>query len=200
MVANYATLEELKSRPRIGDIDDDALLNKALAAASRGIDNRCGRRFDLDTTVSARVYNPRDRVVHQDDGDLFLVDDIGTTTGLVVEIGSAGSSTWTTVTSSNYEVYPDNTLAENKPIEGLLLLSYPVTSALFRLRVTAKWGWPAVPADISEATLIQASRLFARKDSPDGVLGGSEWGVVRLSRVDPDVKDMTEAYAKAGFA
>lgn len=198
MVANYATPEELKSRPRITDIEDDALILKALTAASRGIDDRCGRRFDLDETATTRTFNPRDRVVRQEDGDLVLIDDIGTLTGLVVEVGSGSS--WTAVGSSDYETYPDNCLVENKPVEGLLLLSWPITSPQLRLRVTARWGWPAVPATISEATLIQASRLFARKDSPDGVLGTSEWGVVRLSRVDPDVRDMTEHYAKPGFA
>lgn len=198
MVANYATLSELKSRPRIGDIDDDALLNKALSAASRGIDDRCGRRFDLDATATARVYNPRDRVVRHEDGDLFLLDDFGTTAGLVVEIGSGAS--WTAITASNYETYPDNALVENWPIEGLLLLSWPITSPRLRLRVTARWGWPSVPDAISEATLIQASRLFARKDSPEGVMGSAEWGVVHLSRVDPDVKAMTDRYVKPGFA
>jgi hypothetical protein len=198
MVANYATLVELKSRPRITDVDDDDLLNRALSAASRGIDDRTGRRFDLDAAVSARVFNPRDRVVRHDDGDLFLLPDIGTTTGLVVEVGSGSS--WTTISASNYETYPDNALAESWPIEGLLLLSWPITSARTRLRVTAKWGWPAVPAAIVEATLIQASRLFARKDSPEGVMGTGEWGVIRVSRVDPDVEALIQPYAKPGFA
>jgi hypothetical protein len=198
MVANYATLEELKSRPKITDVQDDALLSKALAAASRGIDDRCGRRFDLDATATARVYNPRGRVVEHDDGQLILIDDIGSTTGLVVEVG-AGSS-WTTIAADNYEAYPDNTLAESWPIEGLLLIGFPITTPRARLRVTAKWGWPAVPVPISEATLIQASRLFARKDSPEGVMGSGEWAPIRLSRVDPDVQSMTERYAKPGFA
>jgi hypothetical protein len=197
-VAIYATLEELKSRPRITDVGDDALLNKALAAASQGIDDRCGRRFNLDETATARVYNPRGRVVHHNDGDLFLVDDIGSTDGLVVEVGSGSS--WSTVAASNFEPYPDNCLVEGWPIEGLLLLQWPIVSASQRLRVTAKWGWPAVPAPISEATLIQATRLFSRKDSPEGVAGQTEWGVVRVTRVDPDVQALTERYMRPGFA
>jgi hypothetical protein len=46
-----------------------------------------------------------------------------------------------------------------------------------------------------QATLIQAARLYRRKDSPEGVTGSAEWGVVRLPRIDPDVsaliKDLT---------
>lgn len=197
-MADYATLIQLKKRPRITDTDDDDLLNQALAAASRGIDNRCGRRFDLDASATAKTFNPRDRVVRHDDGDLFLLPDIGSTTGLVVEVGR--DSSWTTISASNYEAYPDNALADDWPIEGLLLLNWPISSARTRLRVTARWGWPTVPAAIVEATLIQASRLFARKDSPEGVSGTGEWGVIRVSRVDPDVEALIQPYAKPGFA
>lgn len=68
------------------------------------------------------------------------------------------------------------------------------------MRITAQFGWPAVPDDISEAALIQAARLFKRKDSPEGVIGNAEWGVVRLSRRDPDVWNLIEQYVLPGFA
>ncbi|MFC8456442.1 hypothetical protein ACFUJ0_06100 [Streptomyces sp. NPDC057242] len=67
------------------------------------------------------------------------------------------------------------------------------------MRVGTRFGWPAVPDDITEAALIQAARLYRRKDSPEGVTGSAEWGVVRLSRRDPDVWNLIDPYVLPGF-
>ena len=65
--------------------------------------------------------------------------------------------------------------------------------------MTAQFGWPAVPDDIHEAALILASRLYKRKDSPEGIIGSAEWGVRNLSRRDPDVWNLIEPYIIPGF-
>ena len=164
MANEYGTLVALKERLGIeaDDTSRDAPLNSALAAASRGIDRATGRRFWLDADPVQRTYNPRGRIVRESDGDLFLVDDIGNVAGLVVETGSGTS--WSAVT--DYETGPENAIADGKPITGLLrtLGTWGLTTT--RLRVTARFGWPAVPDEVTEAALIQASRLYKRKDSP----------------------------------
>lgn len=197
MANEYGTLTSLKERLGIetADTTADTLLNSALSAASRGIDRATGRRFWLDPEPVQRTFNPRGHVVRDPDGDLFLVDDIGSTAGLVVESGSGGS--YTAVTG--YETSPDNALADGKPITGLLRVNGTWGAATSRLRVTARFGWPAVPADITEATLIQANRLYKRKDSPEGIIGSAEWGVRNLSRRDPDVWALIEPYILPGF-
>ncbi|HEY9351873.1 MAG TPA: hypothetical protein VIP28_01425 [Nocardioides sp.] len=199
MAQSYGSVATLKAQLNIepADTSRDDLLTRALAAASRGIDKACGRgrRFWLDAAPVARVFTPFDRVVCRDDGDLLLVDDIGSTTGLVVETGTAGS--WASVTS--YETSPDNALLDGHAITGLLLTNGTWGTALNRVRITAQFGWPAVPDDITEAALIQAARLYRRKDSPEGVTGSAEWGVVRLSRRDPDVWNLIEPYILPGF-
>lgn len=197
MANEYGTLAALKERLSIesSDTSRDTLLNSALASASRGIDKTCGRRFWLDAQPVQRTFNPRGRIVREDDGDLFLVDDIGNVTGLVVETGSGVS--WTAVTG--YETSPDNALADSKPITGLLRTLGTWGIATTRLRVTARFGWPSVPADITEASLIQATRLYKRKDSPEGIIGSAEWGVRNLSRRDPDVWALIEPYILPGF-
>jgi hypothetical protein len=196
-VANeYADLGTLKRQLGLDDTDDsrDALLEQALTAASRSIDRACGRRFWLDGTVVQRVYRPQGRTVVEADGTLLLVDDIGSTSGLVVETGSSGF--WSVV--STWEALPDNALVISRPITGLLR-SGGWGTGTSRVRVTARFGWPAVPDEIVQATLIQANRLFKRKDSPEGVTGSAEWGVVRLSRRDPDVWNLIEPYVLPGF-
>ncbi|HCA86373.1 MAG TPA: hypothetical protein DEQ61_13235 [Streptomyces sp.] len=195
MANDYATLATLKLSMGITDTDRDALLEQALASASRGIDRMTGRRFYLDATAVQRTYNPAGKVVRDGPGERLLTDDIGDDAGLIVETGAGGS--WTAVT--DYEMTPDNALARGLPVTGLLRPSAGWGSGTARVRVTARWGWPAVPEEIVQATLIQASRLFKRKDSPEGVTGSAEWGVVRLSRRDPDMWALIEHFVLPGF-
>jgi hypothetical protein len=197
-VANeYGTLAALKERLGVeaDDTSRDTSLASALAAASRGIDKVTGRRFWLDATPVVRTYRLAGRVVCDADGELLLVDDIGSVTGLVVESGSGVSFTAVT----GYETSPDNALADGEAITGLRIGSTWGTASS-RVRVTARFGWPAVPDDVTEAALIQASRLYKRKDSPEGIIGSAEWGVRNLSRRDPDVWALIEPYTLTGFA
>ncbi|MET9952385.1 phage gp6-like head-tail connector protein [Streptomyces sp. NPDC006339] len=197
MAEVYGTVAALKRRLNIAAADTtaDDLLQAALAAASRGIERATGRRFWLDTEPTTRTYSTAGRVARRDDGALLLVDDIGSATGLLVETGSGG--TYAPVTG--YETSPDNAIADGRPITGLLRAVGGWGTATIRVRVTARHGWPAVPDDITEAALIQATRLYRRKDSPEGVTGSAEWGVVRLSRRDPDVWNLIEPFVLPGF-
>lgn len=196
MAHEYGTRQALKERLGI-EADDDSrntLLDAALGAASRGINKVTGRRFWLDDTASSRVYRLAGRVVCEADGDLLLVDDIGNIDDLVVETG--GGLSWTVITG--YETQPDNALADGEPITALLR-SGGWGTYNSRVRVTTRWGYPAEPEDITEASLIQASRLYKRKDSPEGIIGSAEWGVRNLSRRDPDVWALIEPYCLPGF-
>ncbi|MEE1763696.1 phage gp6-like head-tail connector protein [Streptomyces sp. SP18BB07] len=199
MANEYGNLATLRRRVGLeaSDTSQDADLMSALSASSRSIDKTCGRRFWLDPAPVARVYRPSGRVVREPDGDLFLVDDIGSVSGLVVETGPAAGP-WTAVTG--YETTPDNALADGKPVTGLLLPNGTWSrGSTSRVRVTTRFGWPAEPPDITEASYLLASRLYKRKNSPEGVLGSAEWGVVRLSRRDPDVWNLLEPFILPGF-
>jgi hypothetical protein len=199
MANEYATRNELKTQMGIelADTSRDALLDKALTAASRGIDRATGRRFWLDATPTARIYRLHARVVREDDGNVLLVDDIGSITGITVESAPVSGGSYSTVTG--YETTPDNALADGYPITGLLRPNSIWGTSFTRIRVTARFGWPAVPDDIAQACLIQASRLYKRKDSPEGIIGSAEWGVRNLSRRDPDVWALIEPYILPGF-
>jgi hypothetical protein len=180
----YITLAQLKAALKITDTADDVALQRAITSASAAVDSFTGRRFWIDDAVVPRIFRPARRVTWDRDGQLFLTDDIASSTGLIVEMGTP--SQWTLVT--DYEPHPDNALVKGKPITGLLRLAWWFGGYGLRLQVTAKWGWPAVPAEVVEATLIQAARLYRRKDSPEGILGSADWGAIRVSRVDPDVQ------------
>ena len=65
------------------------------------------------------------------------------------------------------------------------------------VRVEATYGWPAIPNAVKQATILQASRMFTRYDSPLGVAGFGEMGAMRVSfRVDPDVGQLLEPFVR----
>lgn len=194
----YATLDELKTRLQISltDTTQDAALTDVLTAACRQVDEDCGRRFYLDAAASARVLNPYGRTACTSRGYELLVDDIGSTAELIVETGSGSS--YTAIT--DYETFPDNAITLGRPVTSLLGVWQPwAFTRQDRVRVTAVWGWPSVPSQIKQATLIEAQRLSRRKDSPEGVAGFNDLGVVRLARYDPDYDRLISSYKLPGF-
>lgn len=180
----YGTLDELKLMRGISDTGDDLLLTKALVTASRRVDARCGRRFWLDPAPVARAFGAAGRVTP--DGRL-LVDDIGSLDGVVVESGYGAG--WSAV--SGWQLGPDNA-----PVTGWPYTEVHGCWSGGRVQITARWGWPAVPEDVSMATLLLASRLFLRKNSPEGLLRSAEFGSVRVSRWDPDVDALLGPYVQ----
>lgn len=194
MANEYVTLTELKDIRQITDADSDTMLQKRITRASRAIDDRTGRRFYADGVASARIYRIAGRVVCDDDGSVLLVDDIASATGLIVETGDG--TVWSPIT--DHETEPENALALGRAITGIrrVLYGWPAR----RARVTADWGWPAVPDAIAEATLLLANRRFMRRDSPEGVAGWAQDGPVRVSRFDPDIEDLVSPYVLTGFA
>jgi hypothetical protein len=175
--------------------DRDDLIEQAIAAASRAIDQRCGRRFYAEQTATARTFPIVGGTYYDDLDQVLLIDDVATATDLAVATGGTGN--WTTVTG--WETGPDNALAYSQPITQIRASAgwLPVTG---RVQVTARWGWPAVPDGVAQAALLLAARLYRRKDSPQGVLGSADWGTIRVSRFDPDVDALLEPYILPGFA
>ncbi|WP_330242010.1 phage gp6-like head-tail connector protein [Streptomyces sp. NBC_00525] len=190
----YVDLTDVKAAAGMASDDDtrDALLTTAINAATKLIDNETGRTFTLDAAASARVFVPSF-------GDLLIIDDVGAAAGVVVEVGSVGSTSWSELDSSAYELHPLNALAKGKPVTGLAAPASAGWGSRTRVRVTARWGWPAVPDEVVQACMIQAVRLFKRKDSPEGIMGSDQWGLARLSRVDPDVQALIAHLALPGF-
>lgn len=189
-MTDYALLADLKTHLRITTTSDDTELSAKLTAASRRVDRDTGRKhgFGVDVSTSQRIYSP----THE---TLLLVDDISTASGVVVEIGA--NSSWSTVDANSYVFGPDNAVVDGRAIEVIRRTVgwWPVND-IQQIRVTATFGWPAVPDEIKAATLLVAARLFRRKDSPEGVAGFNDLGVVRLGRYDPDYDALIGGYVK----
>ncbi len=185
----YSTLAFLKKTTNRGTADTtaDDLLAQSLEAGSRAVEEYCdGRVFYLADTATARTFPTRRRICVAE-GYRLPVDDIGHAT-FTAEVGDG--TTWTTLT--DVTVYPENALAKGKAITGLVSQTDWANSRL--ARITARWGWPTVPSAVTQATFLHSSRLYRRKDSPEGVAGNSEWGLVRVPNLDPDVKALLAPY------
>jgi hypothetical protein len=194
----YITLSELRGEIGItvaSDTTDDARLEAAIEAASRAIDNETGRHFYLDATASARYYTA-------EDGDYLRVDDIGTATGLIVQTDDDDDRDYDyTWASTDYDTEPENAIADSRPITALRIT--PLGQYVFPrnrrgCKITAKWGWPAIPDVIRTATMIEAFRLYKRRDAPFGVMGSVETGQMTIPALDPDVKRLIAPYRKMG--
>jgi hypothetical protein len=185
----YATLAQLKDRLGIGvsDTTDDLTLNDALSGASSGIEACCNRQFNDAGTESARVFYPiSSRIVR--------TNDFQSTAGLVVATDPGEDATYEIIgTSASFELKPLNGVVHGQagwPYNKIVAVGrtgfyFPCTGRA-SVKVTARWGWAAVPSPIKLATLILAEDLAKLKDLPFGSGGYGEWGRIK-ARENPNV-------------
>ena len=189
----------------ISDNADNDLLENLVESASRSIDRIANRRFYLDATASARLYRAYSNI-------FVYVDDIGTTSSLVVAVDENGNGTYskTLTLNTDYILDPLTSPSLNRPYTQLTMVSNTETWPIFPgltsnglrpgVQVTARWGWPSVPDDLNMACLILTADLYKRKDAPGGILGLGDLGVVRMSPIGRDVTAMVRAYKKEVIA
>lgn len=193
---NYATLAELKSRIGISDTTDDTKLTFALATASRGVEKICLRQFNDAGTVSARRFPVKY-------SEYVDVDDFSTDVGLLIGVDDGDDGTYSTSwTTDHYELEPVNGIVDGEigwPYNQICSIgdySFPTYNRRRSpVRVTARWGWAAVPAPVKEATLVVAEETFKLKDAPFGVAGYGEFGAVRI-RQNPLAMNMILPYRR----
>lgn len=196
IVNGYASLNQVKAALRISDTVDDALLEMAVESASRLIDGYCGRSFFSQGTA-VRVYAPDNPYVVQ-------IDDLSSSTVTVKTSSDADQNFDTTWKATDIQLEPLNGRTEGqawpftriRAINDYLFPSDDYGEAT--VQVTGVFGWPGgVPTNVTQATVIQASRIFKRLDSPLGVAGFGEMGAMRVGRgLDPDVAQLVEPYRK----
>lgn len=185
----YASLTDLQARLTERPSQTSALVS-LLDTASAAVEDYCHRVFTLDAAASERVYVARL-------SELVTVDDVADPATAVVSTGS--TSSWTMLAAADYWWGPVNSLTAGRPAEVLYATgAFPVSGAP-SVKVFAKWGWPSVPAPVTEAVLLLASRLYARRSSPTGVAGFGDYGVVRVSSTDVDATGLLSGYVRPGI-
>ncbi len=190
----YCTLSELKTALAIEDIQDDIGLEAAILTASRMIDDYTGRFFYRNGTTAAPVI----RYFTAPDEYFLAVDDF-VSLNQVASDDNFDQSYTTIWAATDYMVEPVNNALRGWPYSRLIAIDRYIWPYKLpqTVKITGVWGYPSVPAEISMATKIQASRLFIRRQSPFGIAGTPELGTVRLSsRLDPDVEALIKPFRK----
>jgi hypothetical protein len=190
----YVPVNDLKDRLDINDEDDENRLNGAVTAASRGIEKFCRRQFNDAGVASARVYKATSEC-------LTKVDDFHTTAGLVVKVDNDGDGIYeTTLPASDYECEPLNGVVDGEPgwpywtLHAVRYQRFPMLGRA-GVQVTAQWGWAAVPTPVVEACRVAAEELFKLRDTPFGIGGYGDFGIVR-ARDNPFVARMCAPYQR----
>lgn len=181
----YTTLSDLKARMGITDTTEDALLEAAITAASRAIDDWTGRRFYAATET--RYYSA-------DNVYLLSVDDLLSVDTLKIDDGSRTyATTWA---ATDFELEPANTDPKTRIAvtpQGRYTFPWHKRS----VEVTGSFGYSATaPAPIQEACLMLAARYFRRKDAPLGDFGGGGVGEGSIAGIDPDIRAILAPYRR----
>lgn len=190
----YATLAEVKASLAITDTQDDTMLEIAITASSRMIDDYTDRFFYINgsTQTPATYYYTAEDFWLLSTDDNFSVTEIATDDNF--------DQTWSTVwATSDYFSEPVNNPNRGWPYNRLVAIDRYVFPKNIPngVRIKGRFGWSAVPAEINQACIIQSSRLFVRKQSPFGIAGTPELGTVRLtSRLDPDVEALIRPFKR----
>lgn len=183
----YATADQLKRWIGFDDSLDDDLIDAAINTASRHIDQHCSQFFYL-TTATARTFTP----AHD---EYLYTPPISSTSGLVVkaDYGDSGTFGTTLTVVTDYVLKPDSgydATGRAVPYSKVCTIGARYFPRWERpsVEITAEWGWTTVPAEVEQACLIQASRIYRRRLTPEGFAAGEAFGAIRISsRLDPDV-------------
>lgn len=187
----YCTLAELKASLDITDSIDDGILERAITSASRAIDRYCARNFYKVTAT--RLFVPRDNYIVDID-DLVSLTTLKTTD----DDTQTFDITWS---ASDYQLEPLNGVVDGMPtpytrIRAIGDYTFPLLEGEASVQIAGVFGFNAVPDEVNYATMIQASKLYKRKDSPLGVISG-EYGAMRVGvRLDPQVSELVDAYRR----
>jgi len=191
----YITLSLLKSSLSITDEIDDDFLELAIESASRQIDQSCERQFFQETAT--RVYAPRDSYVTE-------IDDLVSLTTLKTSSDADGTFdiTWQ---PKDYQLEPLNGIVGGiaSPTTQIRVTDeylFVTDGGEATVQVTGTFGWSSIPVQIQQATLILASRLFERRNSPLGVAGFGDLGAIRVSRIDADIENLIMPFKKIRMA
>lgn len=214
----YAQIDDFRLFIRAGDEPpappdpDDALMALALIGASRAIDRATMRTFRAAAAGATARYFTADKAYPSRLGGPFYVSwqpydfthaqvpisDLMTTTDLEVAFDTAGDRTYSTAVT-DYWPAPTNAADEGNPWT-LLVFGSSIVPPVHQegIRVTAKWGWTAIPEAVTYATMLQAASMFKRRDAPFGIAGSPDMGneMRLLAKLDPDVMNLIGPYKR----
>lgn len=196
MITNgYCSLADVKAALRITDSVDDPILELAVESASRQIDGHAERVFFSEQDT--RVFTPSDSFV-------CVIDDLVTLTSLKTASDAKGvfDVTWD---ANDKQLEPLNGRSGGiaSPFTQIRAVGdylFPTVGQEATVQVIGTFGFGTVPTAIKQASILLASRQYKRYDSPLGVTGFSDLGVIRVSNIDPDIAKLVEPFMRVRTA
>ena len=183
----YVDKTDLKNMIGLSGTSQDNNIDNAINATSRLIDQITGRHFYKSESVQVKYFTPNNPFI-------LDVPDIAHTTGLIVQL------------DTDFYLKPLDVVDQDGdndiPFQTLVIFDRRSSERfdpdiIRNVKITAIWGYNVVPDAIKQATLLQASRLWKRKDSPFSTYGSSDTGERELfQKMDPDAKTLIKPYIR----
>jgi len=203
----YCDKDDVKNRIGLSGSAQDTNIDNAINGASRQIDAYCNRVFYKTATAVAKKFDAHNPFY------IYLGDlEIANTTSLVVKLDTTDDGTYdkTLTLDTDFYLLPVNPkiikdsggTTYYEPYNELRILETRSserfdTQIHNNVEITAFWGFAVVPDAIKEATIIQATRLWKRKDAPFNVYGSADTGQVELSsKFDTDSMELIKGYKR----
>jgi hypothetical protein len=190
----YATLAQLKAQMGIADSNTarDTELTRRLVSASEDINAWCHRQFGRTDSATTRKFYVGTSGVDLHD---FWTDD-----GLEVipYLNGVASTAWD---MSTMDLEPADGIVNQVPgwpynRIRMAMADHPLWRAAawtgYKVHVTAKWGWAAVPENVRTSCLMLAVADDKAGDAPFGVAGFGDFAV-RI-RQNPMVEEKLKDY------
>ena len=194
-MANLVTDDQAREWLNIGDSLDDNLIATLTSAVSQAVRLHLGRSMNVDAAqvASARYFFPADCWT-------VNIDDAYEITAVATD--DADSGTWaTTWSSSDYYALPAGGVGADGQTGWPYTSLRAVESRTFpyairpAVKVTAKWGWSAVPDDVEIACLMLVAEMYKARDGGYETFT-SDAGFTQIRR-NLVVRDLLEPYRTA---
>jgi hypothetical protein len=194
---SYATLAEFKAAVGITDTTDDGALQSVLDATDTLIDLYCDRKTGFGTATETRYYTAEDY-------EYVLTDDLVSVTTLQTDDDANGTYETTWTVGTDYVLAPRNAALDGFPYTEIdTSVTWPRNfpkDVYLGVKVVGVFGFPAVPAAVKQAEIIQAGAVWNSRTAPFGVIGSADLGgILRMSRaLHPEAALILEPYRKRG--
>jgi hypothetical protein len=194
---SYATLAEFKAAVGITDSTDDTALQSVLDATDTLIDLYCDRKTGFGTASETRYYTA-------EDWQYVLTDDLVSVTTLETDDDANGTYETTWTAGTDYVLAPRNAALDGFPYTEIdTSVTWPRNfpkDVYLGVKVVGVFGFPAVPAAVKQAEIIQAGAVWNSRTAPFGVIGSADLGgILRMSRaLHPEAALILEPYRKRG--
>ena len=192
---SYASLSEFKAAVGITDTTDDGALQSVLEATDTLIDLYCDRKTGFGTATETRYYTAEDY-------EYVLTDDLVSITTLQTDDDANGTYETTWTVGTDYVLAPRNAALDGFPYTEIdTSVTWPRNfpkDVYLGVKVVGVFGFPAVPAAVKQAEIIQAGAVWNSRTAPFGVIGSADLGgILRMSRaLHPEAALILEPYRK----